>query len=119
MDALAKLHHIVSRAFKINPKIKFEVFIHKVDGLSDDNKIETQRDIHQRATDDLVDAGLDNLHLRYFRDGERQSTFTGPNLFVVVLCPLWNCKYFYWTDTSLTSLGIRTGVFCIDFLFIC
>ena len=65
MDALAKLHVTVSRAFKINPKIKFEVFIHKVDGLSDDNKIESQRDIHQRATDDLIDAGLENLHLRY------------------------------------------------------
>jgi Ras-related GTP-binding protein C/D len=65
MDALAKLHFTVSRAYKINPKIKFEVFIHKVDGLSDDHKIETQRDIHQRATDDLVDAGLENLHLRF------------------------------------------------------
>lgn len=65
MDALAKLHFTVSRAYKINPKIKFEVFIHKVDGLSDDHKIESQRDIHQRATDDLVDAGLENLHLRF------------------------------------------------------
>ncbi|XP_060575699.1 ras-related GTP-binding protein C-like isoform X1 [Ruditapes philippinarum] len=66
MDALAKLHFTVSRAYKINPKIKFEVFIHKVDGLSDDHKIETQRDIHQRATDDLVDAGLENLHLSFY-----------------------------------------------------
>lgn len=66
MDALSKLHVTVSRAYKINPKIKFEVFIHKVDGLSDDNKIETQRDIHQRATDDLVDAGLENLHLSFY-----------------------------------------------------
>lgn len=66
MDALAKLHFTVSRAHKINPKIKFEVFIHKVDGLSDDHKIETQRDIHQRATDDLVDAGLENLHLSFY-----------------------------------------------------
>lgn len=66
MDALAKLHVTVSRAFKINPKIKFEVFIHKVDGLSDDNKIESQRDIHQRATDDLIDAGLENLHLSFY-----------------------------------------------------
>ena len=64
MDALSKLHVTVSRAYKINPKIKFEVFIHKVDGLSDDHKIESQRDIHQRATDDLIDAGLENLHLR-------------------------------------------------------
>lgn len=66
MDALSKLHVTVSSAYKINPKIKFEVFIHKVDGLSDDNKIETQRDIHQRACDDLIDAGLENLHLSFY-----------------------------------------------------
>lgn len=64
MDALVRLNMTVSRAFKVNPNIKFEVFIHKVDGLSDDHKIETQRDIHQRATDDLADAGLEGVHLR-------------------------------------------------------
>ena len=51
-------------SIQVNPSIKFEVFIHKVDGLSDDHKIETQRDIHQRANDDLTDAGLESLHLR-------------------------------------------------------
>jgi len=30
-----------------------------VDGLSDDTKMETQRDIHQRAMDDLVESGLE------------------------------------------------------------
>ncbi|XP_022091146.1 ras-related GTP-binding protein C-like isoform X1 [Acanthaster planci] len=66
MDALAKLHMTVSRAYKVNPNIKFEVFIHKVDGLSDDHKIETQRDIHQRANDDLSDAGLNYIHLSFY-----------------------------------------------------
>ncbi|XP_074656153.1 ras-related GTP-binding protein C-like isoform X2 [Tubulanus polymorphus] len=65
MEALSKLHMTASRAYKVNPSIKFEVFIHKVDGLSDDHKIETQRDIHQRANDDLADAGLDSLHLSF------------------------------------------------------
>ena len=64
MNALTKLHMTVSRAYKVNPGIKFEVFIHKVDGLSDDHKIETQRDIYQRANDDLADAGLENINLR-------------------------------------------------------
>ena len=27
--------------------------------------IETQRDIHQCATDELVNAGMDGIHLRY------------------------------------------------------
>ncbi|CAG0920588.1 unnamed protein product [Notodromas monacha] len=57
MEALNRLHQTVTRAHKVNPSIHFEVFIHKVDGLSDDNKIDTQRDIHQRANDDLCDAG--------------------------------------------------------------
>ncbi|XP_068705235.1 ras-related GTP-binding protein C-like [Montipora foliosa] len=51
---------------QVNPDIKFEVFIHKVDGLSDDHKIETQRDIHSRATDELADAGLEGLHLSFY-----------------------------------------------------
>lgn len=54
----------VARAQKVNPEIKFEVFIHKVDGLTDDHKIETQRDIHQRANGDLQDEGLENVNLR-------------------------------------------------------
>ena len=55
----------VTRAYKVNPDIKFEVFIHKVDGLSDDHKIETQRDIHQRSNDDLHDSGMPQLLLRF------------------------------------------------------
>nr|XP_014353882.1 PREDICTED: ras-related GTP-binding protein C [Latimeria chalumnae] len=66
MEALTRLNFTVSKAFKVNPEINFEVFIHKVDGLSDDHKIETQRDIHQRANDDLVDAGLEKLHLSFY-----------------------------------------------------
>ncbi|XP_033013359.1 ras-related GTP-binding protein C isoform X1 [Lacerta agilis] len=66
MEALTRLHITVSKAYKINPEMNFEVFIHKVDGLSDDHKIETQRDIHQRANDDLGDAGLEKLHLSFY-----------------------------------------------------
>lgn len=65
VEALDRLHHTVSQAYRVNPEINFEVFIHKVDGLSDDHKIETQRDIHQRANDHLADASLEKLHLRY------------------------------------------------------
>jgi Ras-related GTP-binding protein C/D len=65
LEALAKLHMTVVRAFKLNPSIKFEVFIHKVDCLSDENKIEVQRDIHQRVTDDLRDSGFDTIFLSF------------------------------------------------------
>eukprot|EP00794_Sanderia_malayensis_P012337 gene12337-13611_t len=66
MDALSKLHMTVTKAYNVNPDIKFEVFIHKVDGLTDDHKIETQRDIHQRTTDELQDAGLERLQLSFY-----------------------------------------------------
>lgn len=66
MEALQRLHQTVLRAHKVNPHLRFEVFIHKVDGLSDDTKIETQRDIHQRANDDLIDAGYWAVKVFFF-----------------------------------------------------
>ena len=65
-QALIRLHQTVTRAYQVNQNIKFEVFIHKVDGLSDDRKIEAQREIHQSATDDLADAGLEGIHLSFY-----------------------------------------------------
>ena len=38
-----RLHQTVTRAYQVNQSIKFEVFIHKVDGLTDDRKIGIQR----------------------------------------------------------------------------
>ncbi|RXM33934.1 Ras-related GTP-binding protein D [Acipenser ruthenus] len=66
VEALSRLHLTVTRAYKVNPDINFEVFIHKVDGLSDDHKIEKQRDIQKRANDDLVDAALERIHLSFY-----------------------------------------------------
>jgi Ras-related GTP-binding protein C/D len=53
VEALNRLHHTVMRAHAVNPHMRFDVFIHKADGLSDENKIETQRDI-QQAIDILL-----------------------------------------------------------------
>merc|ERR1719270_3009213 len=67
LEALAKLNTTVAKAHHVNPAIRLEVFIHKVDGLSDDTKMDTQRDIHQRATDDLTESGLDQqVHLSFY-----------------------------------------------------
>jgi len=65
MDSLNKLNSTVTKAYKVNSNMKFEIFIHKVDGLTEDNKMETQRDIHQRANDDLIDSGFDQIHLSF------------------------------------------------------
>ncbi|KAF9190526.1 hypothetical protein BGZ51_008483 [Haplosporangium sp. Z 767] len=66
MEALSRLHSTVVAAHGVNPNISFEVFIHKVDGLSEDYKIDTQRDIQQTTTDELADAGLENVQLAFY-----------------------------------------------------
>jgi Ras-related GTP-binding protein C/D len=42
------------------PAINVEVFVHKVDGLSDDYRSDTFRDIVQRVQDELSDAGYED-----------------------------------------------------------
>lgn len=49
-EALARLHVTLEAAFRHNMNIKFEVFIHKVDCLTDEQKMDIQRDITQRVT---------------------------------------------------------------------
>jgi len=66
-DALAKLNTTVEEAIKVNPDMSFEVFIHKVDGLSEDQKIDVQRDIQQQAMDYLSEGKLDKkVHLTFY-----------------------------------------------------
>jgi Ras-related GTP-binding protein C/D len=38
-EALKRVQSAVTWAYRANSRIRFEVFIHKVDGLSDDHKI--------------------------------------------------------------------------------
>ena len=59
------LNKTFTAAYKINPQLKFEVFIHKMDGIPEDQKIDLQRDIHQRASEELAEAGMGDLHLRF------------------------------------------------------
>ncbi|CAH8861907.1 unnamed protein product [Trichobilharzia szidati] len=54
-EALTRLHVTLESAFRYNMNIKFEVFIHKVDCLTDDQKMDIQRDITQRVTGVLED----------------------------------------------------------------
>merc|ERR1712113_811383 len=57
-EALSMAKRIIELAHKINPKISFDILIHKVDGdqfFSDDHKTEIQRDIHSKLTEELAD----------------------------------------------------------------
>lgn len=69
-DALSKLNQVILKTYYKNPNIHFHVFINKVDGLSDDYKYDTQRDIEQRVYEELIDsshesqdASLEPFHL--------------------------------------------------------
>lgn len=49
---------VIELAHKINPKISFDILIHKADGdqfFSEDHKTEIQRDIHLKLSDELLD----------------------------------------------------------------
>ncbi|KAL7272861.1 GTP-binding protein gtr2 [Rhizina undulata] len=65
LDPLSRLHRTIVAITRSYPNINIEVFIHKVDGLSDDYKLDTQRDIMQRTQDELSDNGLDNVQVSY------------------------------------------------------
>ncbi len=87
MEAVQKLNQTIAQATKVNPNINFEVFVHKVDGLSEDHKIgmiqffhfpirrnsslffwkDVQREIQQLVNDSLQDSGqLGRVPVRYY-----------------------------------------------------
>ncbi|KAA8911622.1 Gtr1/RagA G protein conserved region-domain-containing protein [Sphaerosporella brunnea] len=65
LDPLSRLHNTIIALQRSYPQVNVEVFIHKVDGLSDEYKLDTQRDIMQRTQDELADAGYDNVQISY------------------------------------------------------
>lgn len=66
MNALTNFAIIVEYAYKVNPNINIEVLIHKVDGLSEDFKVDTQRDIMQRTGEELLELGLDGVQVSFY-----------------------------------------------------
>lgn len=65
LNALTNLSMIIEYAYKINPKIHIEVLIHKIDGLSEEFRMDTQRDIMQRVGDELLDLGLEGVQVSF------------------------------------------------------
>ncbi|CUM65462.1 uncharacterized protein PRCAT00003102001 [Priceomyces carsonii] len=66
LNALTNLSMIIEYAYKVNPKINIEVLIHKIDGLSEDYRIDAQRDIMQRTGDELLDLGLEGVQVSFY-----------------------------------------------------
>ncbi|CAJ0832115.1 10082_t:CDS:10, partial [Entrophospora sp. SA101] len=64
--ALNRLHQTITQAYSFNQELVFEVFIHKVDELSEEFKFDTLREIQQRTTDELADIGLENVPINFY-----------------------------------------------------
>src|SRR3954468_8214166 len=65
LEAVARLNTTILHLQRSYPHINIEVFIHKVDGLSDDYKLDIQRDVTIRIQDELSDQGVENVAISY------------------------------------------------------
>ncbi|KAJ6078360.1 hypothetical protein N7467_008113 [Penicillium canescens] len=66
LDSVARLNRTILTVQQYYPGINIEVFIHKVDGLSDEYRTDTFQDIVQRISDELSDAGYENAPVHYY-----------------------------------------------------
>ncbi|KAL1872900.1 GTP-binding protein gtr2 [Paecilomyces lecythidis] len=66
LDSVARLNRTILTVQQYYPNINIEVFIHKVDGLSDEYRTDTFQDIVQRISDELSDAGYENAPVHYY-----------------------------------------------------
>ncbi|KAK3943006.1 GTP-binding protein gtr2 [Diplogelasinospora grovesii] len=65
LEAVARLNSTILHLQRGYPHINIEVFIHKVDGLSDDYKLDIQRDVTIRIQDELSDQGVENAPVNF------------------------------------------------------
>jgi len=80
-EALSSARRTIEFAYKVNPQVSFDIFIHKIDGdqfFSDDHKTEIQREIRGKLTDELrdkVDAQI-NYHCTSIYDHSLYEAFS-------------------------------------------
>jgi Ras-related GTP-binding protein C/D len=67
LEAVARLNATILHLQSNYPHINIEVFIHKVDGLSDDYKLDIQRDVTIRIQDELSDQGVENAAVTFYQ----------------------------------------------------
>ncbi|GAA5973234.1 hypothetical protein JCM11641_006337 [Rhodosporidiobolus odoratus] len=54
-DMIRKLSMTMYKAYTANPGIQFEIFLHKVDGMSEDFRLDTLQNLRDRLTEELFD----------------------------------------------------------------
>jgi Ras-related GTP-binding protein C/D len=67
LDAIQRLNMTILNLQQSYPDINIEVFVHKVDGLSDDFRGDTFRDIIQRVQDELSDNGYEQAPISFYQ----------------------------------------------------
>ncbi|KAM0791757.1 hypothetical protein ACM66B_004024 [Microbotryomycetes sp. NB124-2] len=58
-DMIRKLSLTMQKAYEANPAIQFEIFLHKIDGMSEDYRLDTLQNLRDRLTEELFDISPD------------------------------------------------------------
>lgn len=66
LEPIGRLTETILHLSRLYPEIKYTVFIHKTDSLTEDFQEDTIRDITQRINDDLYDAGMENPPISFY-----------------------------------------------------
>ncbi|KAI4247206.1 MAG: hypothetical protein L6R40_001549 [Gallowayella cf. fulva] len=66
MEPIGRFTDTVVQLTDLYPEIKYSVFIHKTDSLTEDYREDTIRDVMQKISDELFDNGLENPPVNYY-----------------------------------------------------
>lgn len=66
LDSVARLNRTILILQQYYPSVNIEVFIHKVDGLTEEYRSDTFQDIVQHISDELSDAGYENAPVHFY-----------------------------------------------------
>ncbi|KAL8860810.1 MAG: hypothetical protein Q9178_002840 [Gyalolechia marmorata] len=66
LEPISRFTSTVVALTDLYPSIRYSVFIHKTDSLTEDYREDTIRDVMQKISDELFDEGLENPPVNYF-----------------------------------------------------
>ncbi|KAL8767648.1 MAG: hypothetical protein Q9209_005907 [Squamulea sp. 1 TL-2023] len=66
LEPISRFTSAVVTLTDLYPSIRYSVFIHKTDSLTEDYREDTIRDVMQKISDELFDEGLENPPVNYF-----------------------------------------------------
>lgn len=114
-DAIGRLVETIVHLQSLDETIKYSVFIHKTDSLSDDVRDDVVSEVQQRVSDDLLDAGLENPPVTFYPTSiYDHSIFEAFSLVIQGLVP--QLPYFEGLLTSLAANCRFEKVYIFDVL---